>query len=210
MSDKKHAREKYQEDLTESARKAYAEHQIERSSEGRWLLFRRRDDGTRMSEFWTEIIALEHGGLLVDGDIDPVIFRYGPVDPEVRVRWMGSRKFAHDRYFQEKANTGTGGSLFETWNPDAARDDLLEMEAGLRGESEDSCGEPNLKAADQVAHVREYYLNDGRDCALLNLYEIDGVDSEELGRIGMVTTSRLYYAHAALARLVVLLDARDT
>jgi hypothetical protein len=167
---------------------------------------------------WTEIIALRHGGLLVDGDIvpGPVVFRYGPPQPEARVHWMGGCKYAHDSYFREKASIGMGGrgSVTETWDADVARDDLLEMEAEFKGDPEE-WSEPSPKMAEEVARVRECLLaalglghRPGRGWVLWKLYEA-GVDPELFERIGMVTATRLYYAHAALARLSALLTEKE-
>jgi len=206
------ARDKHRMNMTKLATRAYAKHEIKKSSEDRWLIQQRHKDGGWDSNTWTEIIALHHKGLLVDGDIDPVVFRYGPADPEARVRWMGNRKHAHDHYFREKASIGMGGrfhDITEIWEPEVAADDLRVMEARFLGKDEDWPMEPNQKAADDVAHVRECYLENGRDTVLWKLYEINEVDSEELASIGMVTAPRLYWAHGALAKLVNLLDARD-
>lgn len=207
------AREKHRESMSTLARQAYEKHEIRESSEGRWLIQKRHSDGGWEGNMWTEIIALHHGGLLVDGDIDPVVFRYGPSHPEARVRWMGSRRAAHDRYFREKASIGMGGRIHditEVWNPEVAADDLREMEARFLGQDDDWPREtPDQKSADEVAHIRECYLDDGRHAVLHKLCEINEVDSEELASIGMVTAPRLYWAHGALVKLVKLLDERD-
>jgi len=206
------ARDKHRMNMSKLATRAYSKHEIKKSSEDRWLIQQRHKDGGWDSNMWTEIIALHHKGLLVDGDIDPVVFRYGPANPEARVRWMGNRKYAHDHYFREKASIGMGGrfhDITEVWDQGVAADDLRAMETRFLGKDEDWPMEPNQKAADEVAHVRECYLDDGRHAVLHKLYEIDEVDSEELAGIGMVTAPRLYWAHGALARLAKLLDARD-
>jgi len=202
-------REKYRATMTRLAATAYAHHEIRESSEGRWLLQKRRPAGGWEGNMWTEIITLRHKGLLVDGDIDPVVFRYGPAHPEARVRWMGCRMAAHDPYFKEKASIGMGGridGLVEQWDPEVAADDLRAMEAEFKGETED---EPNPKLADAVAHARMHRLEYGRDSVLWSLYEA-GIDSESLSSVGMVTTPRLYWAHGALAKLAELLDAKES
>ena len=208
-----HAREKHRADMAAITHRSYENHVIRESSEGRWLIQSRHQDGGWESNMWTEIIALHHKGLLVDGDIDPVIFRYGPDHPEARVRWMGNRKYAHDHYFREKASIGMGGrgdaDITQNWDPEVAADDLREMEAQFLGKDEDNPREePDKETAEAIADVRECYLEYGRGTALWQLYEIGPIDSEELGSIGMVTSVRLYNAHAALAKLVKLLDAQ--
>jgi hypothetical protein len=177
----------------------FADHQITKESPGRWLIFSSRGMGC-----WAEIICLEGKGLHIDGDVDPVTFRYGPVHPLARVRWMGDRAHAWDHYFEEKACIGSGGSgsdgSLREWIPEVAYDDLCQ----LRDEGAIDEGEPG--ELDDVLSALQN-SNADREGVLGDLYDL-GYDSEDVGSIGEVPSHRMFHAHAALQRLTALLVAR--
>ena len=108
-------RSEHEELVERQARQAFAAHEIVESSThkhmGRWLL--RAPDpahGGYTGIFWVEVVELEHGHLLVHGDIPPVVFGMYPTKgarPGTLVRWM-CRSSPRDGYLQEKARTGAG------------------------------------------------------------------------------------------------------
>ncbi len=205
-------REKWLSDQEKLAVDAFKEHEIAKESEGRWLI---RKPGTGV--FWTEVICTHHGGLYVDGDIDPIVFRYGPEHPLARVRWMGHRSHAWDGYFREKACIGMGGrgsdDVLHRFERKVAIHDLDVDIAEELGEE----GMPGLtnKSMEIIKRVKglmaithelgssEEY--DRRDM-LRDLYELDLW--EDCDRIGRVPSYRMFYVHAALQRLFHLLTER--
>lgn len=104
--------------LTDLAVEQFKNHVIRKSGEDRWTLMQPYKDGKGFSSnLWVEIVILEHGGLLVDGDIDPILFRYfsgPPQKPNDRdyqlaiLSWMGKSRGV-DSYMIEKATIGAGG-----------------------------------------------------------------------------------------------------
>jgi hypothetical protein len=200
-----HARKSYIENSRKLATEAFSEHEIVSESEGRWLL---RRPAPNSAYHWTEVIALAGNGLLVDGDIDPVIFRYGPKHPEARVRWMARTQGADDRYFREKASIGGTGPHIMTWRDDVARDDLsdLQKEAFEDGEDEKHARE----IADALEEIKESLGFASEHDVNRALYESNIYDGCDLPRVGTVPSTRLFSAHAALVRLADLLDARDS
>lgn len=213
-----HPRDTYNEHTTKLATEAFANHQIVEESEGRWLLRKPSPDG---GFHWTEIIALAGNGLLVDGDIDHVIFRYGPKHPEARVRWMGSRKTAHDCYFVEKAIIGTGHALVETWRSEVALADLDDIAKEIREEHGDSTDKEGLRAIaydlprrgssavlGAIEDIKRFPYDMDERSVLDAIMQPDYFDEPPL--VGTVAAQRLFFAHAALARLTTLLDTRTT
>ena len=194
------ARAKYLADHETSASRSFARHEIaEESEEGRWLL-----QDPNSSNCWTEIICVRGGGLYVDGDIEPVVFRYGPKHPIARVHWMGRCPHAWDTYFQEKATIGTGtrgsGSVLSTFAYRIAVADLAEY----RDESESDDKKAALQEIIEDVNDETRAHDVGRA-----LYEA-GHDLWELsGHVGIVPSTRMFSVHAALQRLSRLLHAKE-
>jgi hypothetical protein len=201
-------RKKYEQDMTSLAMQAFEHHQIVQQSEGRWLLQRPHKDHwddpkTRWDSIYaTEIICTSHGGLYVDGDIDHVIFRYGPKHPEARVRWMGERCGAWDCYLHEKAIIGTGRERIDEWNPLVAQDDLEQLYKEI-AESEN----PGKDVLTEIQDLMQWHINDGRDFVIRTLLYTGYFD--EVPDVGMVVAPRVFYAHAALRRLCHLMDQKE-
>jgi hypothetical protein len=187
-------REKFYKDQEEVSLSAFAAHTITKSGDGRWVI---QDNGS--SILWAEIICTHGRGLYVDGDIEPVVFRYGPDDFHSRVAWMGSRPHAWDSYFREKASIGMSGrDAIEVWNPEIALSDFREW---LK---ESECAD---RSVDDVVAIL------GRDCTrddFLREAENVNVDMETFYDMGAVPSVRMFHAHAALQRLVTLLDTCTT
>jgi len=218
-------RQKYLRQAHERVREEYAQHLIAEEGPGRWLLRKPRpsgrgdwdEPGRRWSGcMWTEIICLAHGGILVDGDIEPVVFRFGPDHPESRVHWMGQRKNAWDHYFREKATIGMGGrgfgSCLEKWDPEVAVCDVEEQIEYLIDDT--SVSELMPRTVKTLDALRDDVLGELRfgECTqeefCRELYRVLD-DCENVGRYGVVPSWRMFTAHAALARLSTLLEERE-
>lgn len=188
------------------ARKAFAAHVVSRESEGRWLLQRRYPDGGFEWTMAAEVISLAGGALYVGGDIDYVIFSWFSDSGahEDKVRWMG-RCTDLEYYVRQKAAIGTGRDLVEMYDADEAR---RQLERDVDDRENDDPG-------DSLARELRALLSDGldfedRDALLHAIYEISSDFATDVcAHLGIVTHPRVYYAHAALARLCDLLDARQ-
>jgi len=222
---KETVREKYLRQAHERVQEEYTRHMIAEESPGRWLLKKPRssgrgdwDDPAKRWEWatWTEVICLHGQGILVDGDIEPVVFRFGPGHPESRVHWMGQRKNAWDHYFREKATIGMGGRGFgtclEEWRPEIATCDVeREIEFLIDGNPISELMPRTIKTIDAlrddvIGGLRFDEWTQGEFCR--ELYRaLD--DCEDLGRYGTVPSWRMFTAHAALARLSTLLRERE-
>lgn len=173
------------------AKQTYANHVLRSRGEDRWLLQRQRKDGGWTSEFATEIIALYNSSLYVGGDIDVVVFSYGPKDVQSRLRWLVDSGVD---YLTQKAAIGMGGREKVTeYDSVQARRDLREISEYEEWEPQDQ--EDILDCLDNVEN-REYVLrNLPHACWDLGI-----------GDLGMVTCTEVFYAQAALARLCEILD----
>ena len=212
-------REKFLQGIHEMVHKGYGEHLIAKETEDRWLLRKPRsgdsEDGWETA-MWTEVVCLANGGILVDGDVDPVVFRFGPKDPVARIHWMGQRKNAWDHYFREKACIGMGGRGFgtclEEWRSEIA---ICDVEATI-GELIDGTPVSDLRPYTvwKIDALRDDVIDMLRrgDCTqeefCRELYLVLA-DSEDIGLYGTVPSHRMFTAHAALARLSKLLEGRS-
>lgn len=191
----------YNEELAANAKKAFERHELRRNDPDHWVIQRKHKDGNGWdSAFMASIVCAEPSTLIVTGDIALVAFAYGPADPHARVRWMGRNK-GIDSYVHEKACIGTtdGGKLLAVYDADAARAWIRDCIADVRAEDEDDVG----AAADRIAGYEEALdLADEQHELLEHLY---GMGEYEIGHVGIVVKARLFYAHAALARLCDLL-----
>lgn len=178
-------------------RDQYSRHRIIHREHGRWYLVQ---NGTM--HLWVEIITLRHGGLLVAGDGGSIIFGHNNSEPRHRVAWMATRDSAADSYFVEKASIGSDGVDRVMRFDDVVADlDLLWMIQTLKEEGE-------TQLMEQVAEIRDAFSSEtGRDSMCKSLSEIDLW--EEAVHIGMVPTSPMFHAHAALQRLHHLLTQEE-
>jgi hypothetical protein len=202
---KHRTRDEYNAQLATLARKALERHEIKEEGPGRWVLYRRNADGTYSAQYCAEIAALHWGTLLVHGDIETVVFTGGshraPLD---LVRWVGGRGEPTDYcYLAQKAQRGMGAGT-DALDTEVARGDVLAeiacvRDAGATGEQLEPYDDA-LRALDDGEHIEVVRHNLWRDG--------DDVDTEFLARLGRVIDPRVFYAHAACARLVALLDAR--
>lgn len=200
------------------AREAYANHQIHSYAHGHWTL-----RNPKSNSYWTEVVALAGGKLLVHGDMGPVIFgRYSPgalgyKDPNYDVyaanvvRWMGNRKRPDDGYFLEKARIGSEceGLIYEP-DIDVFREELTKL---IKSESEgevDSDGEVDGTIRELRLALQEVLDGLGDEVSEIpeaqrEIYDIF-CDSERIP-YGRSLTSGVVYAHAALQKLVSLFES---
>jgi len=190
----KYARERHKE-LTEEARKAFATHTITRRAEGRWLLQRLYPDGKPQSNFATEIVSLWGGALYVGGDIDHVLYAYysDTRDPVDKVAWMGAEPEVTS-YLMQKASIGMGERQL-TWERDEAKDILTQHYAWMK--KEEMWDRRQIEACQAVLELFPYTYQEASQA----LCDIDCESELEL----RVPHPKLYYTHAALQRLLVLL-----
>lgn len=186
---------------------AFAKHVITKRSDGRWLLQRIHEDGKPESTYFVEVICLAGCALFVGGDIDHVVFAYGPQEATARVRWMGECGDL-GYYVRQKARIGSarGQDAIDEWQQDAAVEELRaylaereEEEPGY-SESEDydddyfrwACGSDNQQ--EFVSNASQAFKHS---------------ESEDFYSMGVVLSPAVIYAHAALARLCVLLREEE-
>jgi hypothetical protein len=192
------------------SREAFKNHRISRvlGEEGHWLIQRPYKDGAPGWDgiFAAEIVIFQGGKIVVWGDIQPVMFAYyGRYrNPEEVVRWMGTHD-EPDSYVFEKAAIGSGGSsMMEEWDGEIAQFRLREA---LEDRGKDLEGDDLEKFSTAIEEGIE--LCEDRFPLNEHLYRELGFDSAEgLFDIGMVTSVKVYFAHAALVRLVQLFDLR--
>jgi len=157
------------------AHKAFAQHSIRERSEGRWVLQKKHTEGEYAGKwescYWTEIIVLSGGSLLVHGDISSVIFSHYSDDrvPENVLRWMGSHPNV-DCYVAQKAAIGMGGSQHVQ-----IRDDEV-MEAEIR---------------EKVKKLRESLARECSDGLYLLLEDIETTLDEDAEGVGMLVDNAL-------------------
>jgi len=198
-------------DLAEDARRAYKDHLIRKQSPGRWLLQRQYTDGKWAgswdSSFYTEIICLEGGQLFVGGDIDHTIFAYysDSTDFEARLRWIG--KHSVDSYIVEKACIGTGRELIEIWDQDQAEKDVTWRVEYLRKHDQED-GTDHSVEIDEYEYLLAYFPNNEHEVCN-KIYDIEPSSAPDLFPIGMTTSPRVYFAHAAIQRLLTLLEEKN-
>lgn len=206
--------------LLAQAREAFAEHVIRKQSEGRWLLQKRHPNGGWTWIMGVEVISLAHGQLYVGGDIEHVIYAYygdKPGNHEAKVRWMG-RCHDVDYYVAQKACVGTGRSLTEVYDSDAAEETIAHWGAEYRKESETAWPEDvkrNIACAEALEAFLEYpgagfTHHELLDSLARELGDYWQIIMEERWDVGMVLAPRVYYTHAALRRLCDLLDERQS
>ncbi len=189
----------------QQAAKAFAGHQITKRSDGRWLLQQSHPDGAPDWTMAAEVICLEANSIYVGGDIDGAVFAYGPRDFIQRIRWMGE---CNDLgyYVAQKARIGSPRhqSSVTEWNQDIAAQELQAWLADLKKEDPlvdqddrfDSCQWERALSAD---HEHEFVS------AAYDAFHGDFDIGEALCGMGKVLSPAVIYAHAALARLCLLL-----
>jgi hypothetical protein len=190
-------REQYNARMQKLARRAFADHTIRTAQKDRWLIQRCRSDGSWDSCYATEVICLWNRALFVGGDIDVVVFAYGPTEYEQRLRWIG-RQHGSTSYLREKAMIGTGKGVVLEWNDDCAASDLQEAL-----EDEDLELTENEQLDIQSAKDR---VGDGEHAVWEELSPRSWDTMEYFQDLGEVISPRVFYAQAAVEKLCELLE----
>lgn len=206
------SRDQYHKRFMDRASREFVNHGIaRRTGDDRWLLQRRHPDTDKFD--WTmsaEVVCLAGGRLYVGGDIFPVIFAYCS-DPGIqRVRWMGGTTDLN-YYVAQKASLGFGGDeLVSTYSAEVARSDLDDLAHEFQEIRECHPDDPMLvsireahRFADEGHQELYRFLRSEAD-----RHEVPDFMEERYG-LGKVLSPRIYYAWAALARLIQLLDQEE-
>ena len=188
------------------ARQAFRNHAIRDRSAGRWLLQKRDEAGGWDWTMAAEVISLYGGSLFVGGDIDHVVFGYysDKRDHESKLRWMGECDDI-GYYVVQKARIGmVGTECVDVYDPNEAEETLKGWLREARKERDDwdpeSTDELIVCLEEMVASVP-----DTEDEIWRELWRIDPDFAQDAGSLKVVG-ARVYYAHAALARLCAVLD----
>lgn len=197
-------RERHLDRHAGQAAKAFSRHVITKRGDDhrRWLLQRLYPDGKPDWTFAAEVIVLEGGGLFVGGDIDHVVFSWGPPDPVARLRWMGECRDL-DYYVRQKARIGTRDrQCVDVWESSVACEELKQHVADYDDALKDEEAlQDALRADTQQDFLDSAYKALGGDAC-------DAWDV--VHDMGEVLAAPVIYAHAALARLCALLREEET
>jgi hypothetical protein len=177
-------REKILKQASEIAKESFRNHEIVKTGEDRWIIAEKKN-GYVSSTYKTEIIALYNNSIYVGGDIDVVVFSYGPPDVIERLKWIGQNNSY--RYIEEKARIGTSVHFCEIDN-DVLKEDLIDLAADFPDNSEEIMGLVDM--VPDIDYIRE---------------KMHGIFQEDMG-VGKVIDSRIIFAKEALSRLCYLLD----
>ena len=172
-------------------------HVISKRSEGRWLLQRPHEGGGWDWTFAAEVIALAGGALYVGGDIDHMIYAYGPKDPIARVHWLGALTDL-GYYVAQKARIRMcrARDTVDEWDSATAHE---ELRAHVAENPEELENEEALEEA-CAQETREMFLNHATKA-------LEGHDAwETVAEMGERLSPAVIYSHAALARLSRLLS----
>ena len=180
------------------AASAFSDHRIRSRGDRRWLLqSRHRDYGWEIA-FSTEIIATAHRGLYVGGDIDSIVFAYGPESASQRVSWVATSSLD---YLVSKACVGTYREAVWEWQYDAAVEDCKQAVAD---DLVDNPEHDPKAASDMIESLRWAETQD----QVVEAYMKFDPDIEMAGDLGMRVHSRVIYAVAAVKRLNWLLSGK--
>lgn len=138
--------DKYLKHLEALAKDDFKNHQLRKSSDGRWVIQKRNEKHGHWEGFyWTEIINLDGAGLLVHGDISPCLFKYYSGDKHVtsRVRWIANSGID---YIEQKFSIGMDDQdVCRTFDSDVA---IWEIEGHIRDRVHDICEEMDYETPD--------------------------------------------------------------
>lgn len=182
---------------------AFANHEIIERGDGRWTIAGRRDGKITGTGNMT-ICCLWSNQIFVGGDYDPIVFAYGPMDYRERLNWMGK----HDDvtyYVRQKASIGTYRGVVDDFSADDAKEEILDS---YREELS------AVQFAELEAALEDVDSFDSRDIFWDRLWHNLPPFIDDLGEIcdgaGMKVSWSVYYAWAAVRRLVELLEQEET
>jgi hypothetical protein len=178
---------------------------------GRWTLHRRYPDGKWSSDMWCEIIEGRGGYLYVNGDISACVFGIcgGVKGPGAMVAWM-ARPSPGDSYMAEKLRIGMGPGEHDfdparSWDADVAIEDIEAWRAEHKADADDSEDEDENNSLDEI--LDDLRNGDSDQHSMCRALYDAGVDPEQFSCWGLVPSSRIVCAWAALRRLHALLTA---
>ena len=208
--------EQYHKNLVSLSTTAFEQHFIKTNESDRWVLQGRTSSGQWHTNHLAEICVLRWGTLIVHGDVETVVFSGfsgGSENPIDVLKWMGCTSDLR-HYVAKKAVRGLDGdSMIYTKNGSVAVWQLnrcIEDRKSELGDNETPESDPYIQSCD---YAIKDLLNDEVpvERVLWGLYESYDPDDEsntslfdpdEISGLGKVLTPRVYFAHAALKRLI--------
>jgi len=202
----------------EQAKEAFSGHQMKVIGPGHWRV-RNPESG----QHWADIVVMANVGLAVWGDIEGCFFAYcsGATTPEQVVAWMANADVGY--YGRQKAHIGmSGGELVDEYVDEVAHHDLRQA-LKQRGDEYDSDEWIEQRPVVDAPSIKEIYEDAFREtgeaidhgepiegvlrelCDTLMRAGVDDTPYEWVYSIGRVTSCRVIYALAAIARLHELL-----
>jgi hypothetical protein len=188
---------------TAQADRAFERHVITERQQDRWGCREQDPDGRHPSCYWFEVVVLKNG-LLCYGDIDHVLWQHNNDRHGAdRVHWMGQhRLLSTNSYVSEKARIGM--MTLEAVQEFVPKVWAAEVEAELKRAY--SAGEAS-RYHEHLAFLHRTMLStDELESDIEQECFTNGCDDGPCTHFGMVPSTRLIYAHAAVRKLSNLLD----
>lgn len=207
----------YNRNLAALARRAFEAHELVTCDHAdpreatRWRVAKPADRGGWETFYWTEVVVLAGGRIIVHGDIAPVIFAGCSEKGRAAVAWLGECPWFD--YVVGKAGLGSGAEISRAHDEEVALAEIAQKIDELRdgyGATEDDEEEPEPMPAHLRDRIARYEAAAGRLRSGDRVPEVhrflyeEGEDPENFGHIGRVADPRVFYAHAALVRLCAL------
>jgi len=207
---KKQAAEQRSEKLKAMYAASFAAHEIRERGEG-WYLLQRREGEYWHSEFWTKVVVGAQTSrpslMTVFGDYEPTTFGNYSGPPSRIYHWMG-RSNSLDYYVRQKASIGTDRDSAVSWDNGVALEGIADLIIQRREELIDEDEDPRNDATlAELWELTNSLDNQGEFDAAR--WALGHVEQEDLFEVGVVTSNRVYIAHAALGRLCDLLDSEE-
>jgi hypothetical protein len=181
------------------AESRFSEHSIRQQVADGWWVVQRCNEPDDWTGFYSfEVVCLANRQLYVGGDIQHVVFGYGPPGAVDRVAWVAS---AHLDYAAEKAAIGGSADLVD-WDDAVMREEMGDWVAAAAGNTHEYQQRARLLEHLRGCQTHEEYLRVlGNEAATLG-------DSTPWSA-GRVPSTRLFYALAAVRRLHALLTEKE-
>lgn len=200
-----------EEQLHEIAERAFSKHVVVKSGGGRWVIRRAYEDGKGFhSAYSAEIIATDHGQLIVCGDIKSVTFAHGN-GTEDMVRWIGGcTDFSY--YVSQKACIGSGREVSYSYCAESAKEELKGWRDDRAQAIVDEDDGESVKTDKFIAELNRVIQeediateSDSHD-VMSDLRREFPREMDDRYEIGNVVSSRVFYAYHAVRKLHFLLD----
>lgn len=195
--------------LQAEARDNFKNHQLTEVGPGHWRI-KRPNEGT----YWADIVVMAKAAISVWGDIDACVFAYysGNEPYENVIAWMAGADAGY--YGRQKAAIGMGNIGVDQYVDEVAVYDLRERLAQAPSEYGEEGWEKHEEKFTEainnaIENVGGMNIETVQTCLLEDLRGTDDDAWEWVGSIGRVTSVRVIYALAAIARLYELLQAKE-